>query len=96
MAQKEFVGDNDGMLESEALEHRPDLLGCPTADPHDPRERNASCYHARLPRPSEKESISLPAATGHRSAAADEIVTKVGWPNSRDQRSRTSSHAPHS
>jgi hypothetical protein len=50
MAQKELVGDDQGTIESKALEHRPDLLGCSTADPHDPRKRNARCCHARLPR----------------------------------------------
>ena len=49
MAQKELVSDNEGTLESKALEHRPNLQGCPTTDPHDPRKRNARCCHARLP-----------------------------------------------
>src|SRR3954452_15352159 len=49
MAQQELVGDDEGTLESKALEHRPNLPGCPTADPHDPRKRNARYCHARLP-----------------------------------------------
>jgi hypothetical protein len=48
MAQEKLVGDDQGTLEPEALEHRPDLLGRPTPDPHDPRKRNAGCYHTRL------------------------------------------------